>query len=105
MPNHEFDLRRQMRKAAISIPSNVAEGHKRRSGAYINHVSIASGSQGELDTQLELAVRLKLLPAAASAPVIQLTDRVGGMLWRLDESLREAQQQQRNNSHKDGMGS
>jgi len=92
LPNTEFDLRRQMRRASASIPANVAEGYKRRTRPmYINHVSIACGSQGELDTQLELAVRLKLLPAATCDPLIQLTDRVGAMLWRLEQSLRESQ--------------
>jgi four helix bundle protein len=90
LPNSEFDLRRQLRKASVSIPSNIAEGYKRRTRpAYINHVSIAAGSQGELDTELELAVRLKLLPPEACAEAIDLTDRVGRMLWRLEESLAE----------------
>ena len=94
LPRSEFDLRRQMRSASISIPANVAEGYKRRTRpAYINHISIAAGSQGELDTHLELAVRLKLLIESACAPVIHLTDRVGGMLWRLEESLRQAQEE------------
>ena len=89
LPNSEFDLRRQLRKASVAIPSNVAEGYKRRTRpSYINHVSIASGSQGELDTELELAVRLKLLSAESCSEAIALTDRVGGMLWRLEESLR-----------------
>ena len=88
LPNHEFDLRRQLRRASVSIPANIAEGYRRRTrAAYINHISIASGSQGELDTELELAVRLKLLPADAAAPVAELVNRVGGMLWRLEEAL------------------
>ena len=50
MPRVEFDLRRQIKKAVTSIPTNVAEGwrRKRRRQAYANHVSIAMGSQGEL---------------------------------------------------------
>ena len=50
MPRIEFDLKRQMQRAAISIPSNIAEGwrRKKRRPAYQNHVSIAMGSQGEL---------------------------------------------------------
>jgi four helix bundle protein len=88
LPASEFDLRRQLRKASVSIPSNVAEGYKRRTRpSYINHISIAAGSQGELDTELELAVRLKLLPPEVCAPAIELTDRVGQMLWRLEQSL------------------
>jgi four helix bundle protein len=49
MPRIEFDLKRQMQRAAISVPSNIAEGwrRKKRRPAYQNHVSIAMGSQGE----------------------------------------------------------
>ena len=57
IPREEFDLRRQIRKAAVSIPANVAEGYRRkRQQAYQNHVSIALGSQGELETELEMVV-------------------------------------------------
>jgi four helix bundle protein len=50
MPRDEFDLRRQIKRAAISIPANVAEGwcRKDRRQAYQNHISIAMGSGGEL---------------------------------------------------------
>jgi hypothetical protein len=53
MPRVEFDLRRQIKRAVISIPSNVAEGwcRKKRSQAYQNHVSIAMGSHGALPTR------------------------------------------------------
>ena len=59
MPRIEFDLKKQMQRAAISVASNIAEGWRRtkRRSAYQNHVSIAMGSQGELDTQLEIAFR------------------------------------------------
>jgi len=63
-----FGLTAQTRRAAVSIPSNVAEGHNRRSphshNAYRNHVSIALGSNGELDTTLEIALRLGYLRSA-----------------------------------------
>lgn len=59
-----FELGAQLRRAAISIPSNIAEGHacgpRRR---YLNHVRIALGSLAELDTQIEIAGRLQLLSA------------------------------------------
>jgi four helix bundle protein len=58
-PNTEiYGLTSQMRRAAVSVPSNIAEGQARRFRAAINHLSVALGSIAELDTQLELAVRL-----------------------------------------------
>ena len=55
MPREEFDLRRQIKNAAISVPANIAEGwcRKDRRQAYQNHVSIAMGSSGELHDSLE----------------------------------------------------
>jgi four helix bundle protein len=91
MPRAEFDLRRQMRKAAISIPSNVAEGYRRkRQLAYQNHVSIALGSHGELETELEVAFRNEFLSRERCKDLTNLCERVGAMLYRLHESL-EAQ--------------
>ena len=88
IPREEFDLRRQIRKAAVSIPANVAEGYRRkRQQAYQNHVSIALGSQGELETELEIAFRNKFLSRSACEQLTLLLDRVGAMLYRLHESL------------------
>ena len=56
-----YGLQSQMRRAAVSVPSNIAEGQARPDGAAINHLSIAAGSLAELDTQLEVAIRLKYL--------------------------------------------
>ena len=91
-PAHErFGLTSQTRRAAVSIPSNVAEGHNRRSppsnNAYRNHVSIALGSSGELDTQLEIAVRLGYLATTDLVIVKERLDRVGRMLRRLRQAL------------------
>ncbi len=89
IPSTEFELRRQMRRAAVSIPSNVAEGFRRkgRRQAYQNHVSIAMGSHGELETELEVALRNGFLDRGDCKQVVSLLDRVGGMLYRLHESL------------------
>ena len=89
MPRVEFDLKRQMQRAAISIPSNVAEGWRRKKKrlAYQNHVSIAMGSQGELDTQLEVAFRNSFLKREACARTLELCARVGQMLNKLHDSL------------------
>lgn len=53
-----YGLTSQMRRAAVSVPSNIAEGQARTFRAGINHLSIALGSLAELDTQLEVALRL-----------------------------------------------
>ena len=89
MPREEFDLRRQIRKAAISIPANVAEGwcRKDRRQAYQNHVSIAMGSRGELDTELEICFRNDFLKRAECAEIQRQMDRVRPMLVRLYGSL------------------
>ncbi len=89
LPRQEFDLRRQMRDAAISIPANAAEGwrRKKRRAAYQNHVSIAMGSQGELETEFEVAFRNHLLDRDRCQALVDLNRRVGVMLDRLHDSL------------------
>ena len=58
----QFGLSSQMRRAAVSIPSNVAEGWSRRTrGDFAYFLRISSGSTSELETQLEIARRLSLV--------------------------------------------
>ena len=89
--DERFGLTSQVRRAVVSIPSNVAEGHNRRSpqshNAYRNHVSIALGSSGELDTNLEVALRLRYVRPTDLAGVREKLARVGQMLRRLQQSL------------------
>jgi len=68
LPRDEvFGLRAQIRRAAVSVPSNLAEGSGRNStGELRQFVGIACGSLAELETQLELAVRLGFLGADAT---------------------------------------
>jgi len=58
--SERFELGSQIRRAAVSIPSNVAEGQRRSSLVFKNHIGIALGSLAELETQLELVQRLQL---------------------------------------------
>jgi len=60
-----YGLTNQLRRAVVSIPSNIAEGHARRSTAeFRNFLSIARGSLAEVDTQLIIAERLNYLEPA-----------------------------------------
>ena len=89
LPRDEFDLKRQIKSAAISIRSNLAEGwcRKDRQQAYQNHVSIAMGSGGELDTELEVCFRSNLLRRDDCKEITALLGRVRPMLRRLHDSL------------------
>src|SRR3982074_3892802 len=65
----KFGLVSQMRRAAVSIPSNIAEGQARHTtGEFIQFISHAEGSVAELDTQLILSVELRLATAAVQLP-------------------------------------
>ena len=89
IPRSELDLQRQIRRAVVSIPSNLAEGYRRKKkrGAYHNHVSIAMGSQGELETQVIICERNQLMTCESCHQLLELIDRVGAMLYRLHDAL------------------
>jgi four helix bundle protein len=71
LPPHErFGLMDQMRRAAVSVPSNIAEGQARRhTKEFIQHLSIARGSLAELQTLLLVAERLQYLNRETIAPI------------------------------------
>ncbi len=79
-----YGLTGQIRRAAVSIPSNIAEGHARASTKeYLNHLSIAQASLAELETQLEIAVRLKYAGSAESRPIMDQATILGKQLRAL----------------------
>jgi len=86
--DERFGLSAQVQRAAISIPSNIAEGNARKHRReYAHFISIASGSAAELQTQLQLAIDLAIADASSVAPVLDVAERVGQMLYRLHQSL------------------
>lgn len=84
----KFGLTSQMRRAAVSIPVNITEGHGRKyTNAFQNHLSIASGSLMEVETLLQISKRLGLIENDAQDLFLLRTDEVGKMLSGLRNSL------------------
>ncbi len=88
LPKEEtYGLSDQMRRAAISIPSNIAEGNARSSQKDMVHfLYIAQGSRAELETQLELCELIGYISKERLEPVLMQTQEIGRMLSGLIKS-------------------
>jgi four helix bundle protein len=83
-----FGLAAQLRRAAVAIPSNIAEGHSRLGpGEFRRFVSIARGSVAEVETQLAVAVVLGYVNAEGIASLPSQLDRLSKMLFGLYRRL------------------
>ena len=91
LPNAElYGLVSQIRRAAVSIPANIAEGHGRyHTREFLRHLSIAKGSLMELETHLWLLPRLSYLKSSELGNELRTTDEIGKMLSGLSKSLRK----------------
>jgi len=89
LPKEEtYGLSNPMRRAAVSVSSNIAEGQARRStGEFLNFLSIAQGSLAELDTQIILAQRFRYTTKEQTAKVGALIIEVSKMLSSLHSKL------------------
>ena len=84
-----FGLSSQIRRSAVSIASNIAEGHSRKArGVFRHHIKIALGSEAELETQLIIAIRLRFCSDANLRAVSARRASVGRMLHALSASLK-----------------
>ena len=82
--DERYGLSSQIKRAAISVPSNIAEGAGRRTNAeFINFLSIAIGSLSELDTQIELAKRLKFIDDNTYISANDQIDSCKGLIFGL----------------------
>lgn len=88
-PKHEvYGLASQIQRAAVSIPSNIAEGHTREyTKEYLHHLSMAQASLAELETQLEIAARLQYLSGERLGQVLERVWSLGRQLYSLRNSL------------------
>jgi four helix bundle protein len=84
-----YGLTSQMRRAAVSVPSNIAEGQGRGSARELHHaLTIAQGSVCEVETQILITARLGFLPALDTARLIAQSNEVGRLIRGLSKSLR-----------------
>ena len=83
-----YGLSSQLRRAAVSIPANIAEGRERQyTKEFIQHLSIAYGSLAELETHIQIAEQLNYLDINKVKQTLEKTAEVGRMLNGLRKSL------------------
>jgi four helix bundle protein len=86
--DEHFGLISQMRRAAVSVPSNIAEGQARHTtGEFVQFLSHAEGSLAELETQLVLAIELGYCGKAEASATLELTSEMKRMLNSLRRKL------------------
>lgn len=84
----QFGLTSQTRRAAVSIPANIAEGYGRGTrAAYASFLRIARGSLREVETHLLLAERLAIADTGSTAPLLGTADEIGRMLHAMIQKL------------------
>jgi four helix bundle protein len=89
LPKEElFALSDQMRRCAVSIPSNIAEGQQRNGDAeFARFIKYAQGSRAELETQLQICVAIGYLTQTDIAELMSLLEEINKMLSSLANSL------------------
>lgn len=96
--NEEYGLASQVKRASISIPSNIAEGNGRNSTKeYIRFLQISKGSLFEVQTQIELAKRLNMIDEELFCKLNNMSNEISAMLSGLIKKLNISISQQLNN--------
>lgn len=87
--DERYGLVQQVKRAVVSIPANIAEGHGRdHLGDYLRHLSVANGSLMEVETQFRIAVRLGYLRGEEVANLFEEAAQVGRLLAGLTRALK-----------------
>jgi four helix bundle protein len=91
LPKEEtYGLTSQIRRASVSVPANIAEGHGREStGSFIQHLRIAQGSLKEVETLVLICQRVGLADDVHVAPLLADANEIGRMLRSLIRSLQD----------------
>ena len=93
LPREEmYVLGDQLRRAAISVPSNIAEGYARSTREYIRFLGYASGSVYEVETQIQIAARVGCVQSSDIEPTLALCAEVARMLNSMISKLSQANQ-------------
>lgn len=91
-PTEQFALSQQLRRAAVSVPSNLAEGNaSRKRQIYIRHVNIALGSLAEIETQLMLAAEFEFITRKDVMQAEDLARQAGRLMLSLVRALESVQ--------------
>jgi len=86
--DERFGLTNQLRRAAVSVPSNLAEGHARfGSGEFSRFISITMGSVAEIETQIFLSKDLGYITSEVTQEILAELDAIGKMLRGLAKSI------------------
>ena len=83
-----YGLANQLQRAAVSIPSNIAEGRERKhKKEFVQHLSIAYSSLAELETHIQIAQRLDYISSDKTKRLLEMTGEIGRMLNGLRKSI------------------
>ena len=86
--NEIYGLASQIQRAAVSVTSNIAEGHTREhTKEYLHHISMSQASLAELETQLEIAIRLGYVSLQEARSIAEHAESLGKQLYALRNAL------------------
>ncbi|MGC4003962.1 MAG: four helix bundle protein [Pirellulales bacterium] len=86
--SHEYGLRDQMQRAAVSIPSNIAEGYERTDKEFVRFLSISRGSSSELRTQCYIAAKIGALSPEEMNSFVNESKEISKMLTGLAHAVK-----------------
>jgi len=85
-----YGISSQLQRAAVSVASNIAEGHSRSTAAYLNHLTISDGSLRETETDLIIANRVGFSKLETHLTLLAKADEVGRLLYGLSEGVQRS---------------